>query len=108
MRLVCIVGPTASGKSALALDLAERLGAEIVSADSRQIYRDLDIGTAKPTAAERARIRHHCLDLVAPDEAFEAGAFRAAGGGRTAAFAGPGQATPGGAGRALYVRPLCR
>src|SRR2546429_6886617 len=54
MRLVCIVGPTASGKSALALDLAERLGAEIVSADSRQIYRDLDIGTAKPTAAERA------------------------------------------------------
>src|SRR2546428_288283 len=76
MRLVCIVGPTASGKSALALDLAERLGAEIVSADSRQIYRDLDIGTAKPTAAERARVPHHCLDLVAPDEAFDAARFR--------------------------------
>src|SRR5437667_30341 len=76
MRLVCIVGPTASGKSALALDLAERLGGEIVSADSRQIYRDLDIGTAKPTAAERAHVPHHCLDLVAPGEAFEAARFR--------------------------------
>src|SRR5439155_137724 len=54
MRVLCIVGPTASGKSALALDLAERVGGEIVSADSRQVYRDLDIGTAKPTAAERA------------------------------------------------------
>src|SRR5207247_1923318 len=76
MRLVCIVGPTASGKSALALDLAERLGGEIVSADSRQVYRDLEIGTAKPTAAERARVPHHCLDLVAPGEAFDAPRFR--------------------------------
>src|SRR5438128_2747971 len=76
MRLVCIVGPTASGKSALALDLAERLGGEIVSADSRQVYRDLEIGTAKPTAAERARVPHHCLALVAPGEAFDAARFR--------------------------------
>src|SRR5205809_105350 len=76
MRVLCIVGPTASGKSALALDLAERVGGEIVSADSRQVYRDLDIGTAKPTAAERARVPHHCLDLVAPSEAFDAARFR--------------------------------
>ncbi len=59
-----LLGPTASGKSELALPLAERLGAEILCMDSMQVYRGLDIGTAKPTAAERARVRHHLLDLV--------------------------------------------
>jgi len=77
-RVVCLVGPTATGKSALALELAERIGAEIVSADSRQIYRALDVGTAKPTAAERARVPHHCLDLVDADAVFDAARFRAA------------------------------
>jgi tRNA dimethylallyltransferase len=77
-RIVCVVGPTASGKSALALALAERLGGEIVSADSRQVYRGLDVGTAKPTPAERLRVPHHCLDLVEPDVAFDAARFRAA------------------------------
>src|SRR5438093_1299623 len=108
MRLVCIVGPTASGKSALALDLAERLGAEIVSADSRQIYRDLDIGTAKPTAAERARIRHHCLDLVAPDEAFDAARFRDAARAAIADIARRGHAALVVGGTGLYVRALLR
>src|SRR5438552_16422563 len=106
MRLVCIVGPTASGKSALALDLAERLGAEIVSADSRQIYRDLDIGTAKPTAAERARVRHHCLDLVAPGEAFDAARFRDVARAAIADIERRGRAALVVGGTGLYVRAL--
>ena len=77
-RVVCVVGPTASGKTALGLEVAEALGGEIVSADSRQVYRRLEIGTAKPSAAERARVRYHCLDLVDPEEAFDAARFRAA------------------------------
>ena len=75
-RVVCLVGPTASGKTALALDLARAYDAEIVSADSRQIYRRLDVGTAKPTAAERARVPHHCLDLVDPGASFDVARFR--------------------------------
>ncbi len=71
LELCCLVGPTASGKSALALALAERAGAELVSLDSMQVYRGMDIGTAKPSASERARVRHHMLDLAAPDERFD-------------------------------------
>lgn len=66
--LVAIVGPTAAGKTALSLELAERLGGEIVSADSRQIYRGMDIGSAKATPAEQARAPHHLLNLVDPDQ----------------------------------------
>ena len=77
-RVVCLVGPTASGKTTLALALGEALGAEVVSVDSRQIYRRMDIGTAKPTPDERRRVRHHCLDLIDPDESFDAARFRAA------------------------------
>src|SRR2546428_10174432 len=106
MRLVCIVGPTASGKSALALDLAERLGAEIVSADSRQIYRDLDVGTAKPTTAERARVPHHCLDLVAPGELFDAARFRDAARAAIADIARRGRVPLVVGGTGLYVRAL--
>lgn len=65
-----IVGPTASGKSALALAIARRLPVEIISADSRQVYRGLDLGTAKPSPAERAEVRHHLIDIVALDEPF--------------------------------------
>ncbi len=65
--LVAIVGPTAVGKSEVALILAERLNGEIVSADSRQIYRGMDIGTAKPTPEERARVPHHLIDVTDPD-----------------------------------------
>ena len=67
--LVAIVGATASGKSGLALALAERFDGEIVNADSRQVFRGMDIATAKPTAAERARVPHHLIDIVDPDEA---------------------------------------
>jgi tRNA dimethylallyltransferase len=63
-----VVGPTAAGKSALALAVAERTGAEIVSADAMAVYRGMDVGTAKPTPADRARVRHHGLDLVEPTE----------------------------------------
>lgn len=62
MRLVALVGPTAAGKSALALDLASRFGMHIVNADAFCLYRGMDIGTAKPTAAQQAKVPHHCLD----------------------------------------------
>src|SRR3954467_13722937 len=65
--LVVIVGQTASGKSALALSIAERWNGEIIAADSRTIYKGMDIGTAKPTAAEQQRIRHHLIDVTTPD-----------------------------------------
>jgi tRNA dimethylallyltransferase len=68
--LVAIVGATASGKTALAVDLAQRFGGEIVSADSRQVYRGMDIGTAKPGADDQQRARHWLIDAVAPDEEF--------------------------------------
>lgn len=68
--LIAIVGPTGVGKSALGLALAERLDGEIVSADSRQVYTGLDIGTAKPTLDERRAVRHHLVDIVALDEDF--------------------------------------
>ena len=71
-----LLGPTASGKSRLALELAERLPVEIVSVDSALVYRGLDIGTAKPTPAERSHVPHHLIDLVAPDEAYSAGRWR--------------------------------
>ncbi|HTS00824.1 MAG TPA: isopentenyl transferase family protein, partial [Bacteroidota bacterium] len=70
-----IVGPTASGKTAVALALADVLPVEIISADSRQVYRYLDIGTAKPSPAERARVPHHFIDIIDPDEEFSAGRF---------------------------------
>jgi len=69
------MGPTAAGKSALALALAERFGGEIVSVDSAQVYRDMDVGTAKPDAAERARVPHHLLDVVLPTDAYSAARF---------------------------------
>ncbi len=69
-RLVVIVGPTAVGKSAVAVALAERLGAEVVCADSRTVYRGMDVGTAKPDAQLRRRVPHHLLDVVDPSEVF--------------------------------------
>lgn len=72
---VFLAGPTAVGKSAVALALAESLGGEIISVDSMQVYRGLDLGTAKPSAAERARVPHHLLDVVELSEAFDAAQF---------------------------------
>ena len=72
---VLIAGPTATGKSAVALALAERIGGEIVSVDSMQVYRGLDIGTAKPSTAERARVPHHLVDVAGLTEGFDAARF---------------------------------
>jgi tRNA dimethylallyltransferase len=75
--LVAIVGETASGKSALALDLAEKYNGEIICADSRTVYRGMDIGTAKPTLEDQKRVPHHLLDVVSPDQRFTAADFKA-------------------------------
>ncbi len=76
LPLVAVVGPTASGKSALAVWLAEQLGGEVVACDSTQLYRGFDIGTAKPTVAERRGIPHHLIDVLAPSEEATAGGYR--------------------------------
>jgi len=74
--LVAIVGPTAAGKSALGVWLAEQLGGEVVACDSTQLYRGFDIGTAKPTLAERCGIPHHLIDVLGPSEIATAGGYR--------------------------------
>jgi len=71
-----LLGPTASGKSALAIKMAERLPVEIVSMDSALVYRGMDIGTAKPGAALRAQVPHHLIDIIDPDQAYSAGRWR--------------------------------
>ncbi len=74
--LIVVLGPTASGKSALAIALAQQFHGEIVSADSRQVYRGMDIGTAKVTSAERALVRHHLLDVAEPQEVYTVSQFQ--------------------------------
>ena len=69
-RLICICGPTASGKTALSVALAQQLHTEIISADSMQLYREMDIGTAKPDMKERQGVPHHLFDVCEPGEAF--------------------------------------
>ena len=73
--VLIVTGQTASGKSALALALAQRFGAEIVGADSRQIYREMTIGTAAPSAGDRARVAHHLVDFLDPRERYSAARF---------------------------------
>src|SRR5438105_10344189 len=72
---ILLMGPTASGKSAIALELAQLLPVEVVSVDSAQVYRGMDIGTAKPDAATRARVAHHLIDIVDANEAYSAARF---------------------------------
>lgn len=74
--VICIVGPTATGKTELAIRLAQQFYGEIICADSRTLYRGMDIGTAKPTAEERASVPHHLLDLVDPDQTLNAAEFK--------------------------------
>jgi tRNA dimethylallyltransferase len=75
-KILAILGPTASGKSELGIQVAKRIGGEIVNADSLQVYKYLDIGTAKPSRAEREKIPHHLIDIVDPDAEFNAGAYK--------------------------------
>ena len=69
---LCLAGPTAAGKSAVAMALAKELPLEIISVDSALVYRGMDIGTAKPSAAERATVPHHLIDIIEPSEAYSA------------------------------------
>lgn len=108
LRAVAIVGPTAVGKSEVALALAETLGGEIVSADSRQVYRHLDIGTAKPTPAERARAAHHLLDVADPDEVFDAARYRRLAQAAVQAISAHRRVVVICGGTGLYVRALVR
>jgi tRNA dimethylallyltransferase len=106
LRFVAILGPTASGKSALGLALAERAGGEIVACDSQQVYIGMDVGTAKPTAEERRRVPHHALDLVRPDEAFHAARWAAVARAAIADIAGRGRLPIVVGGTGLYYRAL--
>ena len=104
--MIAILGPTASGKSALAMRVAERLGGEIVSADSRQVYRGMDIGTAKPTAEERARVRHHLIDVVDPGERYDVLRYQREGRAALTEIRARGRVALVVGGTGLYVRAL--
>ena len=106
MTVIAIVGPTASGKSALALRAAQRTGGQIVSADSRQVYRGMDIGTAKPTAEEQRLVRHHCIDLVDPGTPYDASRYQADGRAAFELIAEGGHVAYVVGGTGLYVRAL--
>ena len=103
-----ICGPTAAGKSALAMALAERLGAAIVSADSRQVYRGMDVGTAKVASEARRRIPHHGLDLVDPDEPFSVADFQRHAWSALRGIAERGRVGVLVGGTGLYVRAVAR
>jgi len=107
-RVVAVVGPTASGKSALALQLAEEVRGEILSCDSMQVYRGFDLGTAKPGAAERARVPHHLLDVAHPDEDFSAARFAELADAAAAEVASRGRAVVACGGTGLYLRAWLR
>jgi tRNA dimethylallyltransferase len=77
LKIIVICGPTAIGKTAAAIEIAKIFNGEIISADSMQVYRYMDIGTAKPTPLERAEVPHHLIDILNPDESFDAAAFAA-------------------------------
>ncbi len=74
-KIIVIQGPTASGKSSLALDIARHLNTEIISADSRQVYKYMNIGTAKPSQADQNKVKHHLIDIITPAEKYDAGRF---------------------------------
>lgn len=104
--VLAIIGPTASGKTALALELAEHLDAEIVSVDSASVYRGMEIGSAKPTCGERARIPHHLIDIADPDQAYSAGRFVRDATAAVAAIRARGRLPLLVGGTMLYVRSL--
>jgi tRNA dimethylallyltransferase len=103
---VLLMGPTASGKSALAMALAQRFGGEIVSVDSAQVYRGMDIGTAKPSPAEQAQIPHHLLDMLDPTQSFSAATFVREAQAAVAAIRGRGRMPILAGGTMLYFKAL--
>jgi len=104
IKVVSIVGPTAAGKSMIAMELARRLGGEIISADSMQVYRHMDIGTAKPSLKDRSEIPHHLIDVANPDEDYNAARFRQDALKATELIAGRGKRIILAGGTGLYVR----
>lgn len=104
--ILIVIGPTASGKSAVALELARRFRGEIVSADSAQVYRGMNIGTAKPDAATRAQVPHHLLDLIDPTEAYSAARFRTDAEAAIAGIRARGRVPIVAGGTMLYVKAL--
>jgi len=105
-RLWFLVGPTASGKTAAGIEVALRIGAEILSLDSMSLYRGMDIGTAKPSSAERARVPHHLIDLAEPHEAFSTGRYLEAAEAAIADVAARGRRPLFVGGTALYLKAL--
>ncbi|HML95922.1 MAG TPA: tRNA (adenosine(37)-N6)-dimethylallyltransferase MiaA [Thermodesulfobacteriota bacterium] len=105
-RLLVILGPTASGKSRLAMEIAGALDGEIVSSDSLQVYKHLDIGTAKPSPQERARAPHHLVDILEPGEEFNAGTFRRGASSVIESLAAAGKKIIVAGGTYLYVKAL--
>lgn len=106
--IVVLGGPTASGKTRLALDLAERLGAEIVGADSVQIVREFDLGSSKPTAEERDRVPHHAIDALGPLDPIDAGTFAAIADRAIDAITARGRRAIVVGGTGLWIRALVR
>ena len=103
---VILLGPTGSGKTALSLALAERFGGEIVSCDSVAVYRGMELGTAKPTREERARVPHHLIDVAEPDEPFTAGAYSRSARAALREIAGRSRIPIVTGGTGLYLRAL--
>ncbi|MBI9086915.1 MAG: tRNA (adenosine(37)-N6)-dimethylallyltransferase MiaA [Desulfobacterales bacterium] len=106
ISLIVVCGPTGIGKTAAAIGLAEALGGEIISADSMQIYRHMDVGTAKPTPDEQARVRHHLIDVVDPDEPFDAALFSTLAREVASVLAGQGKLAVVAGGTGLYIRAM--
>lgn len=105
-RLIVICGPTATGKTALAIDVARAVEGEIVNADSMQVYRFMDIGTAKPDAAERALARFHLIDVADPDDTFSTGRFKELAGRAVADIVARGKTPVVAGGTGLYIKAL--
>jgi tRNA dimethylallyltransferase len=104
--LVVLLGPTASGKTALSLAVAERFHGEVVSCDSVAVYRDLEIGTAKPTPEERASVPHHCIDIVSPEQDYSAGDYQRDGRAAIRGITARGRLPIVTGGTGLYLRAL--
>jgi len=103
---ILLMGPTASGKSAVALEIAARFPVEIISVDSAQVYRGMDVGTAKPAAAERAAVAHHLIDIIDPSESYSAARFRADAARLMQEIAGRGRIPLLAGGTMLYFKAL--
>src|ERR1700694_4420481 len=107
-RAVYLTGPTASGKTAVGVALARRIGAEIVALDSMTLYRGMDIGTAKPTAAERQGVPHHLIDVLAPWESASVAQYRDWAAEAVARVESAGKRVLFDGGTALYLKALLR